>query len=122
MKLTKPEYDVLSDCIERRFDEKNEYEVFPKQFEWFKEYKCAGIGSFENSRNCSQANTIYKYCNIEDESKFRRFLIDWIWEYKVAVDNNTTIITEELTKPEFKVGYDNLESILSKFDEHKLLN
>ena len=111
MKLTKSEYEVLSDVIVRSsgdcYNGKNE---------------CAGILSFENSRNCSQANTIYKYCNIQDESKFRKFLIDWIWEYKVAINNNATIITGKLTKPEYKVGYDNLKSILSKFYEWSWFN
>ena len=93
LKLEKKEYYVLSDAI-----------VKVSGFCYNGINECAGILSFENSRNCSQANTIYTYCSIQDVDKFREFLNDEIAELNRGHSLNVR-------------KYDNLKSILSKLDD-----
>ena len=91
IKLTKEERGVLGDAI-----------VNESGYCYNGVNECAGILSFENSRNCSQANTIYQYCNIQDVDKFREFLND--------ESDGKNVELGRITMTE----YNNLKSILSK--------
>lgn len=98
LKLTKEERGVLGDAI-----------VNKSGYCYNGINECAGILSFENSRNCSQFNTIYQYCNIQDADKFREFLNDAI----LNQDGDTDRITAE----DFYTEYNHLKSIVSKLDK-----
>ena len=118
LKLTESEFYTLIDWIKVSFHSKMEHEVFKKDFSWKRAYVLAGVEGFENSRNCSDACSIYQFCNIDHEISFRALINYGIYDYKIAISNNTNILTGELKKPEYKVRYDDLKSILDKLDSY----
>jgi len=118
LKLTKSEYKTIIHYIEGNFVDTMEHEVFKKEFSWKRAYALAGVKGFENSNNCSQANTIYKFIHINNESLFREFMDNAKMWAKAYIDNNTTIITQRLKNPQYKEDYDNINTTYSKLDSY----